>query len=98
MTETAKHTPGDWKIDGQFDAETSVMIVADYPGLGDVMVIEIEPQLENWSDQEIANVRLLAAAPALLRALQAIRGTLSPSSKGYRAICDAAITKAEAGA
>ena len=65
MSEQAKHTPGPWRIDGQFDAEVSVEIFS-----GEILVCEIGPFLEDWHETEIANTRLMAAAPDLLDALR----------------------------
>ncbi|HEX4311919.1 MAG TPA: hypothetical protein VHZ25_17950 [Acidobacteriaceae bacterium] len=96
-----KHTQGDWRIDGQFDAETSVMIVADYPDFDDLIVVEIEPQLENWSEQEITNIRLMAAAKKLLEAVKFCRsvinanGPFEMSEKLAITVADAAIALAE---
>lgn len=61
------HTPGPWNIDGQFDSEISVEILsgrADDPKA--IQICELVPFLEDWTPEEIANARLIAAAPELL--------------------------------
>lgn len=68
----AGHTAGPWNIDGQFDAEVAVGIYA-----GDMEgewtgICELEPLLGEWTEEEIANARLLAAAPDLLRTLKEV--------------------------
>lgn len=57
---------GPWWIEGQFDAGISVEIYdADKH-----LVVSIEPYNDGeWAPQEIANARLLAAAPELYDAL-----------------------------
>ena len=63
-----RYTPGPWKVEGEFDAEVPVTIV----GQDDRMIIEIEPYfLGEWEPHEIANARLIAAAPELLEACKA---------------------------
>jgi len=56
--------PAPWRIEGNFDAEVSVVIYSD----DNECVCEIEPFLEEWTEAEIARVRLIAAAPELLDA------------------------------
>lgn len=60
--------PGPWRIEGQFDAEVSVEIMS----ADDCQVCEIAPFQEDWSECEVATVRLIAAAPDLLEALKEI--------------------------
>ncbi len=69
MPRTAtKFMPAPWHIEGQFDAEVSVEIKASDGRL----VAEIEPFVENWTDAEVANVHLIAAAPELYEALRSL--------------------------
>lgn len=101
--EQTRLTQCDWSVEGQFDAETSVVIVADHPKLGAVHVVEIEPLLGDWSDDEIANVRLMAAAPKLANAVNMICAAIhgAPDYALAEAInrayneCRAALAKAE---
>jgi hypothetical protein len=53
------HTPGPWTIAGQFDAEVSVSIIAvttpENVARGEgPFICEVEPFLEEWTEQEIA--------------------------------------------
>jgi hypothetical protein len=95
------HTPGPWRIEGQFDAEVSIEIRS----ATDVTICELEPFIENWEVEDIANARLIAAAPELLQNLRRVLTAgdrLDMSVKENRdrfdeAIRDAwkAVTKAE---
>jgi hypothetical protein len=63
------HSPGPWNLVGQFDAEVGVdIIAADLSS-----VCEVAPFVEEWTDQEIANARLIAAAPELLDTLKLVQ-------------------------
>jgi hypothetical protein len=57
-----------WKIDGSFDADTTVEIsTAD-----DWVIGEFAPVTDEWTPEEIARVYAMQAAPELLRACTAI--------------------------
>lgn len=62
-----KHTPEPWHLDCEFDAETTVGVRDS----DDNLIFELEPfDPDHWNDFEIANARLIAAAPELLNALE----------------------------
>ncbi len=80
------HTPGPWLINGEFDSEISVEIAsAAWP------ICELDPV--EWSPEEIANARLIAAAPELLEACKLVSSDHG-SSAALRAVLKA-IAKAE---
>ena len=63
------HTPGPWRIEGEFDADTGVSVVADLDGeLG--LICELEQLCGDWDESEIADALLIAAAPELLEGLK----------------------------
>jgi len=69
-----KHTKAPWRIDGEpFDAEVGVDII----GVDDITICEVHPLCEDWTNEEIANARLIAAAPELLAALKFCASVLS---------------------
>lgn len=80
----ANHYPGPWRIDGLFDAEIAVEIRSadgtDYDN--SLTICEIEPCLEEWSPEEIANVRLIAAAPRLYKACKVVKNFLDGLEAG----------------
>ena len=78
-------TPGPWRVDGQFDAEVDVDIVSDSE---DLLICSIEPVMEVWTASEVANVRLMAAAPELYDELTEMRGTCAACLRVIYA-CDA---------
>jgi hypothetical protein len=70
-----EYTPGPWVIDGLFDADTGVDILAvEDPSRREdgVKICEVLPFVEDWTELEIANAHLIAAAPELLEALKAV--------------------------
>jgi hypothetical protein len=72
---TDKHTPGPWTINGgrieATDAGTSAAVVVARVGL-----------INDQSHEDTANARLIAAAPELLKALEAIDAAVSPTTLG----------------
>lgn len=91
-----QHTPGPWEIEGQFDDELGVEIV----NRGEERYIcEVAPFTEEWTDEEIANAHLIAAAPDLLEACKAAKKYLEPDlvepGRTVFWALVAAITKAE---
>ncbi len=60
-----KHTPGPWKLIEQGDANMYGMVTA-----GNRWIISFQQNGELMSETELANARLMAAAPELLEALQ----------------------------
>jgi hypothetical protein len=97
----------DWIMQGEFDADERIEIVADN-GEG-VIVAELEPHggenLDEWDAESIARARLIVAAPVRLQALVKIRkdGYLSSCQKAPEvllacvALAEAAIGFAETG-
>lgn len=73
------HFPAPWNCEGEFDAEVSVTISA----ADERVVCDVEPFCEDWTDEEIANARLIAAAPELLECAQA-GGRYSDALKKYQ--------------
>ena len=63
------HTPGPWRIEGEFDAETGVSVVADLDG-GTGLICELEQLCGEWDESEIGDAHLIAAAPELLASLK----------------------------
>jgi len=63
------YAPSPWRIAGRFDADATVSIVY---GEGGWTICTLEPPIEVWQPDEIANARLIAAAPELLEALKTL--------------------------
>ena len=86
----ATHTPGPWhigdKFTGRFVYNADGWAVADCRG---------EPTSRMPFDQKEANARLIAAAPALLEALEAIEGDVWSNTAEMRKLARAAIAKAK---
>lgn len=92
------HTPGPWVIDGLFDADTGVDILAvEDPARREdgVKICEVLPFDEDWTELEIANAHLISAAPELLDALHVARSRMAHFTLAESIQIDAAITKAE---
>ena len=66
---TTTHTPGPWRIEGEFDADTGVSVVSDLGG-GTGLICELGPWCGEWDENEIADALLIAAAPDLLASLK----------------------------
>jgi hypothetical protein len=84
------HTPGPWKIDGQFDAEIAVGIYSGDMNGAWTGICELEPFLEDWTDEEIANAHILAASASMFEALNAILIAAEGSSEQLATIRDLA--------
>jgi hypothetical protein len=90
------HTPGSWEHDGQF------IIAPDPNGIhSDIYIAEIVEADEEGrlapTEQQVANARLIAAAPELLEACRMVvdnweRGDLAAAARA----CDAAVEMATA--
>lgn len=63
-----KHTPGPWKIDENKDLPLAV-IIDDDDGMGIAEIGE-------YTEENIANANLIAAAPDMLSALEVVMDTL----------------------
>jgi hypothetical protein len=84
-----KHTSGDWRTEAISDCVRVVV------GKGRSKIILARCASKQLPEAEThANARLMAAAPAMLLALQRIKDSLSDSQKGYHILCDEAIGKA----
>jgi hypothetical protein len=106
----AKHTPGPWFIDeskgpilqGGAKATVGVWAQARFDEACDSDDDEIEPEDEKWvcgawgtlSHEDIANARLIAAAPDLLEALEDLLSGRD-SDIDWRVAARAAIAKAK---
>lgn len=64
---SAQHFPAPWRIEGQFDDDVTVEIRS----ADDRLVCEIEPFTGEWTEEEIANARLIAGAAERYTALKA---------------------------
>ena len=71
MSEKEKHTPGPWKIAPPITTGIDKTVVACHSQLGAVPVAYIS-SLGVVDGDSFANARLIAAAPVMLAALQAI--------------------------
>ena len=85
------HMSGPWRIDGLFDSEVDVVILA----ADGCTVCVIAPFLENWEPEEIANANLIVAAPELLAALKQTLHDVSYIQGQWQKDARAAIAKAE---
>lgn len=102
MTNTAKHTPGPWKLDkrnGNFN-KGIIDIRPLAPNCRDIvdanrLCATVNPKYSSGItvDEAKANARLIAAAPELLEALEFAREQMNPSVFQVKKI-DAAIAKA----
>ena len=93
-----KHTPGPWSY--RLNRHTGPTITADSSDTDIVHLLSITDS----GEQELANARLIAAAPDLLAALERIvklgrakarAGLLTPCERTMREIGAAAITRAK---
>ena len=65
-----KHTPGPWLVHGPYDAEYEICV-----GPFGQLIVRVEPDETN-NTQTLFNAHLIAAAPELLAALQAVVSAL----------------------
>jgi hypothetical protein len=101
-TTKAKHTPGPWRLDAYRDSgrPNPGTIVADNPhGEGAEEVASINWIAGGFHAEQVANARLIAAAPELLEALTALMefwDSGSPVHPGAEVVSEAraAIAKA----
>lgn len=70
-----KHTKGPWKIDPSDEFPLAVIVDHDYEYDDGTGICQIQGEFDNKSDatpEQIANARLIAAAPELLAELRAL--------------------------
>ena len=75
MTHTAKHTPGPWVVDDDYEDEEQQAIGIVKDGHGYIAGIHILASCingEGFSAEDRANAHLIAAAPAMYEALREI--------------------------
>jgi hypothetical protein len=98
----AKHTPGPWELEA-FKVDGMLLFQITAPngsGPGGNLILD-DASIEGETDEEqIANARLIAAAPELLEALKRMDHTLTAhghvdSGTGLHSLIIAAIAKAE---
>lgn len=89
--ELAKHTPGPWHQNG------SVVWSSGTKDRGNIATCDLRVGTHINIDQNVANARLIAAAPDLLAACKRVRDDLDAGEHPgpFAAILDAAIAKAE---
>jgi hypothetical protein len=92
---TAQHTPGPWS----FEELNGILEIIDETGLGTIaQLLTIESGI---SEEDIANARLISAAPDMLSALETIASRMSENADGrelygdWIAIAEEAINKAK---
>ncbi len=111
MADTVKHTPGSWAVEDPMGADVGLSIVQaglkSYEWTFIAMVLKSEPEDSEEvgrvisSKEQMANARLIAAAPDLLKVLKRIdaamdfNGTCHPLFKGLQQQMQDAIAKAE---
>jgi hypothetical protein len=78
-----------WEIQGKFDDECGVEIIVQRED--GAFVCDVEPLIDEWDDEQIARVRLIAAAPDLLEACKAKLAYC----KKYEGCQDAALLEGE---
>ena len=82
----SKHTPGPWEV---LDDRSMTSVVVEYGEICDI-VQDGRPASEN-----LANARLIAAAPEMLEALERIRDESGPFNLGeMRKLVESTIQKA----
>jgi hypothetical protein len=60
------HTPAPWYLGGEFEAGVTCDIHTGHEQL----ICNVEPMMDEWTPEEIANASLICAAPDLLAALR----------------------------
>ena len=86
----SKHTPGPWHINDHAHDEEVVYIEADRYGVASIFT-----DTDKVDSTELANARLIAAAPELLEALKNIENDDGHIPSTIWNMCKAAIAKAE---
>lgn len=97
---STQHTPGPWRVDDErgFD-RIEIIGRPDYPCrrfevMGEWRVAELDDLMGDYPEVVAANARLIAAAPDLLKALQAIAGNNWNDQSRARHVAREAIAKA----
>jgi hypothetical protein len=78
------HTPGPWRVSDSLTNDGSRPIVSEDAGIAWARMIDLEQNKKLWQStdpERDANAKLIAAAPALLEALVAIRHTWAGHSE-----------------
>lgn len=100
MTQKAKHTPGPWEL----STRLYVHGILDSKGLA-IAFQDVAPQVDCGSitsrgrtpEETLANARLIAAAPDLLEALEALKTANGANNfQGWHSSFEEAIAKANA--
>jgi hypothetical protein len=91
------HTPGPWKLDagGYITTTPPAAHLAKFPKNKRVTVGHVVAFAEATYDEVNANAQLLAAAPGMLDALQAMFDERAKDTESVVALCRAALDKAE---
>ncbi len=89
----SKHTPGPWLVSRSIDKRTAthVRTEAKLPGASDGVSV---CRITYVDDRAAANACLIAAAPDMLEALEAVTNTDDHAAPEVRAIVRAALRKA----
>lgn len=96
---STKHTPGPWSVVNEHDEVT--VIAGEHISHGFKVRYEIARDVGGHRGDEYANARLIAAAPDLLEAIQALLRKVECGTALHCDLCDAAraaIAKATGGA
>ena len=83
---TSEHIPGPWytyTLDGQAGAYRKLGIAAGIPSL---IIASIDVPIDAATDEYVANAALIASAPDMLAALEAVRGYLIWLGEADRAL------------
>jgi hypothetical protein len=83
---TNMHT-GPWRIEGGFDADTSISIVDE----NDFEICELDPFDGDWMPEEVQRARLIAAAPDLLGACKIVKAFLDGLENAERLVDDSVL-------
>lgn len=76
------HMPAPWTLHGEFDADVTV----DIKSADDRYVCELAAYTDDWTEEEIANARLIATAPELLEACKAILASFHESVRSEQGL------------
>ena len=80
-----KHTPGPWLVQHYLVLTETGTLIADSNLTGPISIFNLSPHLGNQHlsvDEVLANVRLIAAAPQMYDALEAVEWIENPHGYG----------------